>query len=227
MKLERGRVGSTYTSQTPLSVQISLPATVEAASSKYRAADDPSLRIHRKVLLIDTPGHAKLRYHAFEWMKNPRNLKGIIFVVDSATLSSQDGGLREAADYLHDILLQLQKRLTTSRTSKAPQRLPVLIAAHKTDLFTALPPILVKKSLEAEITHVRDSRAGGLLDSGVGASDIGSGGEKEWLGERGEGGFDFKQMEDSNVEVKVEGGFTMGGDRVDVDRYWNWIGSNI
>ena len=68
-------------------------------------------------------------------------------MVDSAAVSSA-AGLTETAEYLHDVLLVLQKRHTTSKTSKDPQAIPVLVLANKQDVFTSLPAGLVQKKLE-------------------------------------------------------------------------------
>ena len=200
---------------------------MKAASSKYRAADDPSLQVQNNLWLVDTPGHAKLRYHALDRMANLHSLTGIIFVVDSASLSHQNGGLREAAEYLHDALLLLQKRLTMSKTLKALKGISVLVAAHKADLFTALPPALVKNALEVEISRIRDSRARGLLDSGTGSDEFNAGSEKEWLGEGGERNFEFVQMKEFNIEVKIEAGSSTRDNTASAGIYWEWIGSNL
>ena len=160
----------------------------------------------------------------------PQNLKGIIFLVDAANISTgSDGhggeGLREAAKYLHDVLLQLQKRSSNSKTSRAPKEMPVLIATNKLDLFTALPAALVKIALESEITKVRSSRAKGLLDSGIGMNDVEE--ERDWLGDGGDGAFGFSQMEEVNVPIAVIGGNVMGADHADVVQWWDWIGGNL
>jgi len=162
----------------------------------------------------------------------PQNLKGIIFVVDAADLSSGNSGavnesLRQTAEYLHDLLLVLQKRATNTKSSRGPAELPVLIAVNKLDLFTALPAHLVKTALESEISNVRSSRNKGLLDSGIGMNDLNIGEEKEWLGDGGEGKFDFSQMEEFNVSVSVTGGNVLGVDGPDVKQWWDWIGSNL
>ncbi|MCJ1258232.1 hypothetical protein MMC24_006063 [Lignoscripta atroalba] len=188
--------------------------------------------MHKRFLLIDTPGHGKLRYRALESLVKPQNLKGIIFMVDAANLSAGDGaqgleGPREAAEYLHDILLQLQKRSMNSKTSRAPSEIPVLVAANKIDLFTALPALLVKTVLESEITSVRNSKARGLLDSGIAMNDMNAGEEKDWLGDGLEGKFEFSQMDEVNVSVAVAGGNVVGPDGADVTKWWDWIGSNL
>ena len=213
-------------------VEVSLPVTTNTASSKYRSVNDPSNQFHKKFLLADTPGHGKLRHHAFDSIIKPQNLKGIIFMVDAADLSMGNSdenkeALRQAAEYLHDLLLLLQKRSISSKSSRGPKELPVLIAANKLDLFTALPAPLVKTALESEITSVRSSRNKGLLDSGIGMNDPDIGEEKEWLGDGGEGKFDFSQMEEVNVSVTVAGGNVLGADGNDIQQWWDWIGSNL
>jgi len=197
-----------------------------ANSDKYRSHNDPTNQMHKKFLLIDTPGHGKLRHHALENITNPQNLKGLIFLVDAATLSAGDEGLRQTADYLHDVLLLLQKRMTGSKAAKALKVIPVLIAANKMDLFTALPAALVKSSLEAEITKVRTSRSKGLLDSGIGMGDAED--EKDdWLGEMGSSNFKFSQMEEFDVAVDVLGGNVVGGEGPTIDKWWKWISDRV
>lgn len=230
IQFERGQHAETRTSQAPLTVEVSIPVTTAIASSKYRSVNDPSNQAHKKFLLADTPGHGKLRHHAFDSVIKPQNLKGIIFLVDAADISTSSSGagneaLRQAAEYLHDLLLLLQKRSTSSKSTKGPKELPVLVAANKLDLFTALPAPLVKTALESEITNVRNSRGKGLLDSGIGMNDLDIGEEKEWLGDGGEGKFEFSQMEEVNVSVSVAGGNVLGADGPDVKQWWDWIGS--
>ena len=147
-------------------------------------------------------------------------------MVDAASVASEDGA-REAAEYLHDLLLVLQKRMTGGNSSKALSDLPVLIAANKLDLFTALPATLVRASLEKEITEVRKSRAKGLLDSGIGMGESELSEERDWLGDGGEGKFSFTQMEEVKVDVAVIGGSLQGGDAADVQKWWNWIGDRL
>ncbi|KAH0566141.1 hypothetical protein GP486_000471 [Trichoglossum hirsutum] len=153
-----------------------------------------------------------------------------MFVVDAASLVSGSGEradeeLRAAAEYLHDILLLLQRR---SSSSKVPKNIPVLIAANKLDLFTALPAPLVKTVLESEITKIRSSRSMGLLDSGFGSSDPDEiGEEKELLGYGRGDRFEFAQLEEANVFVEVEGGNGLGGDGPDIGKWLHWIGRQL
>jgi signal recognition particle receptor subunit beta len=160
------------------------------------------------------------------------SIKGIVYMVDAAALASTDGGqvpagLTEAAEYLYDVLLVLQKRYTGAKTSKGPREVPVLVAANKLDLFTALPASLVKPALENEITSVRNTKAKGLRDSGIGMGEDAIEEEHEWLGEGGEGKFEFKQMEEVNVFVEVIGGNVTGEESPDVAKWWDWFARQL
>ncbi|KAH8671991.1 signal recognition particle receptor beta subunit-domain-containing protein [Tricladium varicosporioides] len=225
---ERGtNPAQTHTSQSPISVECHLPVGTTANSDKYRSTNDPANLIHKKFLLIDTPGHGKLRHHALDNLTNPQNLKGIIFLVDAATLSAGDEGLRSTADYLHDVLLMLQKRMESkNKAAKRLKEIPMLIAANKMDLFTALPAALIKSSLETEISRVRTSRSKGLLDSGIGMEDD-SEEKDDWLGEVGSKDFKFNQMEEFDILVEVSGGNVSGGDGPMVERWWKWIAERL
>jgi signal recognition particle receptor subunit beta len=154
-------------------------------------------------------------------------LRGIIFLVDAAA-AGEEAGLAEAAEYLHDVLLALQKRYTAAKTSKSPREMPVLVAANKLDLFTALPPNLVRIALEKAITDVRRTKAKGLRDSGVGmGEEDGVEDERDWLGDGGDGAFDFGQMDEVNVHVQVKGGNVMGADGADARDWWEWVAEQL
>ncbi|KAH8147890.1 uncharacterized protein LAJ45_07991 [Morchella importuna] len=185
----------TRTSQSPLSLECSISAAI-AGTSKYRSANDPSMKSYLKFLLSDTPGHGKLRHLALSQISSPV-IRGVIFVLDSSLTD-----VRGTAEYLYDVLLAMQKVASASgATSSQPKRL--LIACNKSDVFTALPAGKIQKLLEEEITKMRVSRSKGILD----VEDDGEGNEeKEWLGEGGEGPFEFKAMEEVGVEVEVKGG---------------------
>ncbi|KAI9710267.1 MAG: hypothetical protein M1820_002761 [Bogoriella megaspora] len=232
--LDRGHPTPTHTSSTPQTITCALPSTHRAASSRFRSSADPSTSAPQLFHLIDTPGHGKLRHFSLSSLNSPSTppLTGLIFVVDAAALGSSGGsGITEAAEYLHDVLLLLQRRHTSATTSRGPAALPVLVAANKADLFIALPPNLVRAQLEREITRVRETRGKGLLDSGV---DLGAGGtteeeeDREWLG-GGEGDFTFRQMEECDVYVSVAGGSVGGaeGEGRDVGEWLEWIAGHM
>lgn len=224
-QLETGTLKSTHTSQTPYTLSTVLPSTARAGSAKYRSDNDEEATTKQKILLIDTPGHGKLRHFAMDILSAPTTqpLAGIMFVVDAAALSTSDA-LSTAAEYLHDVLLLLQKRYTTAKTSKVGAEVQVLIVANKLDLFTALPPTLVKRELEKEISKVRETRAKGLRPAGTDEEDDD---EKEWLGEGGDGEFKFSQMEEANVRVDVKGGNVTGEDGSDVQEWWSWVAEQL
>lgn len=156
----------------------------------------------------------------------------MVFVVDSADGTA---GITKAAEYLHDVLLTLQKLRAGKNASSSSSggTLRFLIACNKNDLFTALPAARVKAMLEKEITRIRESRAKGLRDSGLAAAGAGAAAgsaedvvdeENEWLGEGGEGEFRMEMMEDVGVEVLVKGGSVEKGD---CDLWRQWLGSSL
>ncbi|XXG96873.1 hypothetical protein Hte_003164 [Hypoxylon texense] len=219
--LERGdQATATHTSQVPQSIELTV-SDDHGASTFREAARDDAPGSHRKFLLVDTPGHGKLRnQHAMTHIAST-TLKGIVYVLDAATL---DEYLADAAAYLYDVLLVLQKRTGAGKTSKTPNEIHVLIAVNKLDLFTATPATLVKSNLEAELGRIRQSRSKGLLDSGVGVDDIGSEEQDGWLGEYGSEKFSFRQMREFDIEVDVVGGSVLEGS---VDKWWDWISARI
>ncbi|KAF2111150.1 signal recognition particle receptor beta subunit-domain-containing protein [Lophiotrema nucula] len=225
---ERRAAAQTHTSTAPLSIEALLPDGYVPNSAHYRSPGDPAYERARRLLLLDTPGHGKLRHFATAQLVNPTHVRGIIFVVDAASVADE-AGLDETAEYLHDMLLALQKRYTGAKTSKGPKEIPVLIAANKLDLFTALPPHLVKISLEKAISEVRKSRAKGVKDSGVamGGEEDAVDEENEWLGEGGEGAFEFRQMEEVGTSVAVQGGNVLGGEGSDVKSWWEWVAEQL
>ncbi len=174
--------------------------------------------------MVDTPGHGKLRLEqALSQIRHPA-LRGVIFVVDASVLDSSDSpASRDAAVYLHDTLLALQHRKTAKGSSKTKTEIPVLIAANKQDLFTALPAGAVKERLQSEIERVRVSRRKGLTEVGQ-EPDVDA--EEAVLGGGGEEKFSFKLMqEEYNISVDVLGGAVKGEEAgKGVQRWEEWIG---
>ena len=219
--LERGtQPAETHTSQISQSVELNASTDAESKGS-FRNHDDSS-GTYTKFLLVDTPGHGKLRNAASGKLRRAEKLRAVVFVVDAADQDSLVG----AAAYLHDVLLYLQKEASKSGKSNKAQAVPVLIAANKMDLFTALPAALVKSKLEAEITRLRTSRSKGLLDSGIGVDEIGSEDQDSWLGEYGSEKFSFTQMAEFDVEVDVLPGIVTGNEP-DVDKWWWWMAQRV
>jgi signal recognition particle receptor subunit beta len=219
--LERGDTATpTHTSQVPHSIELTV-STDNGVQSYREAAKEDAAGSHTKFLLVDTPGHGKLRNLAMGKINDKEPLKGIVFVLDAASL---DENLATAANYLFDVLLALQKRMGVGKTSKAPPAVHVLIAANKTDLFTALPASLVKSNLEAELGRIRKSRSRGLKESGVGTDELSGEDNEDWLGEYGSDKFAFSQMREFDIEVNVIGGSILEGR---VDKWWEWISERV
>ncbi|KAK0268201.1 hypothetical protein LTR91_003591 [Friedmanniomyces endolithicus] len=229
--LANGTPSPTHTSQAPQTAICQLPSTTRSSEDKYRSENDTSSRSQPSIQLLDTPGHGKLRHHAISSLTFPTALKGLLFVVDSAVLSSA-AGLTETAEFLYDVLLLLQKRHTQGKTSKTPLAIPVLLVANKQDVFTSLPAGLVKSKLEEELGKVRQTRSKGLLDSGIGMDDDGEADEESsWLGEYGANGFKFAQMREHGVDLEVVGTSTSGEGEGEGEgrghECWSWIGANV
>lgn len=225
-----GAPSATHTSQEPTSAVCTLATGAKSKEDRYRSEHDEASKSRRKFLMLDTPGHGKLRHHALSSLTAPASVRGLIYVLDSAALSSA-AGLTETAEWLHDVLLLLQKRHTQATTSKGPSSVPVLVAANKQDLFTSLPTGLVKAKLEEEIGKVRQTRSKGLLDSGIGMEEDVGGEDEEgnWLGEYGSKEFKFAQMQEAGIEVTIVGGNVKGEgtEKGRVDGWWEWIGENL
>ncbi|KAJ5621211.1 hypothetical protein N7528_005994 [Penicillium herquei] len=228
----------THTSQTSTLVSVSLPPSVPTGSNRYRSVNDPSLkeatRNPIRYFVKDTPGHGKLRtsqgigeLQAMAISKeNKTKIRGVIFMVDTAALVDE-GNLRDTATYLHDVLLVLQKRELNKTSTKRSSEIPVLVAANKQDLFTALPPGSVREKLEAEIDRIRKSKTKGLMDA---SADSGLDAEEDILGnDDAQGVFNFKALEDeTGVKVQVVGGAVKGDSEEEfgsgVLRWEEWIG---
>lgn len=226
-----GSVKPTYTSQSPSTALVRLSDQIRTHEDRYRSENDNAPRNQPTFKVIDTPGHGKLRHHAYSTLTAEATtaaLKGVIFVLDSAAAA---GGLIDAAEYLHDVLLALQKRHTQSRTSKGPVAIPVLVAANKQDIFSAAPTSLLRMKLEEEIGKIRDTKSRGITGVGgdVSGDDPGGDDEDDWLGAYGSTEFKFAQMEEYGVDVKVIGGNVKDGEtgKGHVDGWWVWIGENL
>ncbi|RAL15032.1 signal recognition particle receptor subunit beta [Aspergillus homomorphus CBS 101889] len=228
----------THTSQISTAATISLPASVPTASNRYRSLNDTSLKDVAKnpvkYRLWDTPGHGKLRASqgisrllSMSTSKEAKSkLRGVLYMVDTAVLADPEN-LRDAANYLYDVLLILQKR-ALSRGKKVAFEIPVLVAANKQDLFTALPPGSVRERLEDEINRVRNSRSKSLLDASLDSENV-DGDDDILGGSDHHGKFSFQAFKDDvGIVVDVGGGAVMGdGERnlgSGVRKWEEWIG---
>ena len=228
-RLERGTsAASTHTSQVPVSIELTTSATSTHAHADKPAAPDDGAA-HTKFLLADTPGHGKLRQGALGQLSpeamSANKTKAVVFVVDASTLTDHET-LSAAAMFLYDALLCLQRRATSAKTGRVSS-VPVLVAANKLDLFTALPAALVKANLEAELGRIRGSRSKGLLDSGVGIDEVGNEERDDWLGSYGSEKFLFDQMTEFGVDVDVVGGNVVGENGPGIEKWWQWMVDKI
>ena len=158
------------------------------ADATTAAAAQPLLR------LLDVPGHGKLRHMVWEAVREETGLRGVIFVVDSAA-GTTESSTAEAAALLRGVLRAVRARR---------RAVPVLLAATKQDLFSAVPAGLVGRGLERAV-----ERGGGI--AGVGEEE-----EEEEEEERG----GFARM---GVEVEVLGGF-VGEHGEGLREWWEWMG---
>ncbi|KAF4119384.1 signal recognition particle receptor subunit beta [Geosmithia morbida] len=223
---ERGDDGPAATHTTQSTQSVELNASVDSDSRTSFRNHDDTTGTYTKFLLIDTPGHGKLRNVAEGKLRRTEKLRAVVFVVDASALGEQDV-LSVTASYLHDLLLSLQRRTAATGDKNKPSGpVPVLIAANKMDLFTALPATMVRSSLEAELSRIRTSRSKGLLDSGVGADDVGSEEQDAWLGQYGTEKFSFKQMQEFGINVEILPG-NVKGDGPGAEKWWWWIAQKI
>lgn len=219
---ERGeQPAQTHTSQATQSVELNASTDSDKKAS-FRNYDDTT-GTHTKFLLVDTPGHGKLRNIAMGRLGRVERLRAVVFMVDASALGEPET-LAPTASYLYDVLLFLQRKATEK--TKAKVSVPLLIAANKMDLFTALPATLVKVHLEAELTRIRASKSKGLLDSGVGVDEIGSEEQDSWLGEYGSEKFSFEQMREFDIDVEVLPG-SVSGDGSEAEKWWWWIAQRV
>jgi signal recognition particle receptor subunit beta len=219
---ERGtKPAVTHTSQVTQSVELNASTDSDSKMS-YKNHEDAS-GTYTKFLMIDTPGHGKLRNVAMGKLSRSEKLKAIVFMVDASALGEYDV-LSATAQYLYDVLLFLQKKASSKGKDKVS--VPLLIAANKMDLFTALPAGMVRSHLETELSRIRSSKSKGLLDSGVGTDDIGSEEQDNWLGEYGSVKFSFQQMQEFDIDVEVLPGSVMA-ETPEADKWWWWLAQRI
>lgn len=117
------------------------------------------------------------------------NIKGILFVLDAA---SGPKGIEQAAQYLFKVLLRSEHRMGG---------IDIMIACNKADLFSMVPAVKLRKTLEKELTFIRDAHSQGVGSVknedtlGGRAGDVGDQEEEDgsWLG-RG-GAIDFSELD--------------------------------
>ncbi|TQS34276.1 hypothetical protein Golomagni_05347 [Golovinomyces magnicellulatus] len=223
-RLEHGPNTKTYTSQASTSVELFLPSNRTAGSNVFRSINDPSRNDHCKFQLVDTPGHEKLRHNSLQNITNLPNLRGIMYFVDASRIKTDKDYLRTTTSYLYEILLLLKRKAEEGNYSKEIQ---VLIAASKMDLFTAIPAAYVQKTLEQEISRLRDSKLNGLLDTEIASGHETEDVKDEWLGEKGSNLFQFSQIKElDNISIEICGGHVIG-EEAQIERWLSWISDRL
>lgn len=149
--------------------------------------------------------------------------------------------MTDAATFLYDVLLKLQHKYESSAGSSQSKAmtvgspLGVLIAANKSDLFTSLPPHLVRSGLESELGKIRGSRAKGLLQVQMNDDDNDDQ-YKEWLGPLpvnsqadATNDFAFDQVGEAGIDVQVVAGNVIDGKgrAGSIDDWSSWIGQQL
>uniref|UniRef100_A0A183BJW3 Signal recognition particle receptor subunit beta n=1 Tax=Globodera pallida TaxID=36090 RepID=A0A183BJW3_GLOPA len=101
----------------------------------------------KTLTLLDYPGSETFKKTLYQkWLFENRNLlKGVVFVLDSATFNKKD-----VAELLYDVLFELSGAV------------PVLVACNKQDIGHAKSDNLIKKALEFEFGLINVSREAAL-----------------------------------------------------------------
>lgn len=128
--------------------------------------------------LVDVPGSERVRGEVVD--RYAAVARGLIFVVDSATVTKQ---IRDVAEYLHSLLS------LPALSSNSP---PVLVLCNKQDLAMAKSGQLIRAALEKEMDKVRLSRGNQL------AAQEGMASTSVFIGREG------KSFEFSDIKSRVE-----------------------
>ncbi|KAK9466631.1 signal recognition particle receptor beta subunit-domain-containing protein [Lipomyces arxii] len=141
-----------------------VPSIEPNMTAKFRPPGLPESA--KSYVLVDSPGHQKLRHYMFSTLDTSttaRTMHGIVFVVDASAMSRPEK-LREAAEYLGAIL-----RKTNRRRGGAD----ILVAANKSELFTAVPAKRLKTLMENELDKLAKSKANSVMgvDADTGVDD--------------------------------------------------------
>lgn len=150
------------------------------ATNHYKLPSSGDKKLDFK--LIEFPGHAKLQNLLFEEIKTSKNIKGLIYLIDS---SIDPKNFQQVSKLLYEILLISERR---------PGGIDILVACNKSDLFSARQANKIKDLLEQEIDSIRR-----LNSSNISKVDE-SNEEDENLGQSINSKFKFENLE-GNVDV--------------------------
>ncbi|CAJ0959137.1 unnamed protein product, partial [Mesorhabditis belari] len=103
----------------------------------------------RLLRIVDFPGAERLRKNLIEkyLTKERSSLRGIVFVVDSATFGKRS---RDVAEMLYDVALESETKV------------PILVTCNKQDIGLAKSAEAIRSSLEREIGLINRSRSAAL-----------------------------------------------------------------
>lgn len=176
-------VGPSNAGKTCLFYKWQNPETKIQTVTSVSPNEDTDFRLAPSHRIIDCPGNEKLSPITLKLIAET-NLKAVVFVIDAA-----DGleTIKESARLLISVLEISESSL-----------IPVLIAANKFDLFSAVSVPKIKALLEQEISGLRDTRQQTVPSSENDGNWDGN--EKEFLGVDGKK-FEFDDLE-SEVDVR-------------------------
>lgn len=175
-------LGSEQAGKTSLFLRMALGVTPETATSQQvnvasleAGCFGPALR------LVDVPGHARLRAHAWEWLDEA---DALVFCID-ASVASRGGSesatataalstmkrtdlqeaLTETVDYLHDTLATLAaRRLASGAPARAPPALYLLFTrADRSPLFSERAMLRDEKRRAQLLARCRRGVAAALM----------------------------------------------------------------
>ncbi|EIW85089.1 hypothetical protein CONPUDRAFT_117571 [Coniophora puteana RWD-64-598 SS2] len=176
--------------------------SLQANSSNVTASSGKTVRV------VDIPGHPRIRD---QFREHLQDLRGIMFVVDSNSVSRNGAAV---AEHLHLIL----DAVTSIPPSQTPPH--VLIVAHKADMLKAATSSTasetavtrVRGALERELEKRRVTQA-----QGVGMDGLGEEGDRVEMGGletvSGKGPFKFTEWEGG--DITFVGSFVRAGEKDD------------
>ncbi|XP_042885346.1 signal recognition particle receptor subunit beta-like [Penaeus japonicus] len=155
-------------------------------------------KIGKKSLTVyDVPGHERIRYAAFEKIKNIAG--GIAFLVDSATIQKD---VRDVAEFLYTVMCD--ETIQNGRPR-------ILIVCNKQDLPLARSAQLICKMMEKEMNLLRETRSSQLQ------STSGTGNNNSFLGHPGQD-FEFGHL--GGIKVDFVEAVTKGGEKINPITSW-------
>lgn len=155
---------------------------------------------HKKPVVIDLPGHERIRYKSLEKQKD--SAFGIIYVLDASTITK---GIRDATEFLFRILSD-----PTIHSNKTP----VLVICNKQDLDKAKGSSVIERELTKEIGLLRETHAGSL--QGTDGSTV----NQIFLGKRD------KEFSFADLKTPVDFCEASVLNEDNLDKIQNWITTN-